>query len=737
MSQQYLDFTSFEESPDSFKKPLLTANIDYFYTTPLGRCLGYILSGLKWNGEIDILSYSSPHMSEKFDLIHLCNTMAHLGYKTQESDLTFAQIDSRLFPCLFIEDKNPNHPLVVLSQQDDKLKVYDGLTQKTFFVDRNHFKKGRAYFFASLSNEEMYFDEISTHVDPSVFTWFMQVINRMKPQLHQGILLTFFITLFGILTSLYIKVLYDRVINVHAMDSLAYLLPGILLAIAMDFVMREMRLRVFSWFGARLDAIMSPFILEKIFKLPPTMSESAALSSQLSRLRDFDAVRSFCSGTLMMTLLEIPFTLLMILAVYIMAGNLVFIPLILILLFVLLMTYFTPKISRSIEESARLGAKRYTLTIETVDKLKYLQTMGNNKVWFDQLRLASGVATIAGFRSGFLSSIVETCSYAMYVVSGFAAISYGIYLVIIGDITSGAVIGSMLLIWRILTPLQTCMSSISAFVHFKKSVQQVHKLLSLRTEDTALKHTLKMPQKAPTIAFTNVIFKHPTQPTPIFNGLNLTIEPGEIIMIVGRNGSGKTTLLKLLEGLYHPQVGSIKINNNDIRQFDLFEYRRAVSYVPDKPDLFFGTIAQNLRIATPSATDEQIQDVLEKLGCAHEISGFSEGIHHRIGDSETQIVTRNLGFQISLARAILRDAPIFLIDEAPHYYFQGDEGYSLEKFIKKWKGKKTTFMVANNEEMIPLADRVMYLIGDGRILVGTPSEILKVIKKQYEFNFEE
>lgn len=737
MSQQYLDFTSFEEVPDSYRGVLTAANIDYFYKAPLGRCLGYVLSGLKWQGELDALVFSSPHMPEAFDLIHLSNMMAHLGYKTQESDLSFSQIDSRLFPCLFITEKNPDHPLVVLSSHENKFKIFDGHTRQIRMVDTDHFQEGKAYFFSALSNEEMYFDEISTHVDPSPFNWFKGIIMRMKMQFHQGIILTFFITLFGILTSLYIKVLYDRVINVHAMDSLIYLLPGIIIAIAMDYIMREMRLRVFSWLGTRLDAIMSPLILEKIFKLPPTMTESAALSSQLARLRDFDAIRSFCSGTIMMTLLEIPFTLLMIIAVYIMAGNLVFIPLLLIVFFVLLMLYFVPRISHSIEESARLGAKRYTLTIETVDKLKYLQTMGNNKVWFDQLRLASGVATLAGFRSGFLSSIVETCSYAMYVVSGFAAISYGIYLVISNEITSGAVIGSMLLIWRILTPLQTCMSSISVFIHFKKSVLQVHKLLSLKTEDTLLKHTAKVPTEAPMIRFSNIIFKHPTQPTPIFNGLNVTIQPGEVIMIVGRNGCGKTTLLKLLEGLYHPQVGAIKINDKDIRQFDLSEYRRAISYVPDKPDLFYGTIAQNIKIANSSVTDEQIYEVLDQLGCAQEIAAFPEGIHYRIGDSETQVVTRTLGFQLGLARAILRDAPILLIDEAPHYYFQEKEHYSLEKYVQQWKGKKTTFMVANHEEMIAFADRVIYLIGDGRIVMGTPDEILKVIKKQYDFSFEE
>lgn len=743
---KYINFSNFKNSPDPFLHIFKTAHLDYLQETVYGRCLGYLLEGLKWEGEVNTIIQSVPHEAHQFDLLDLTNTMANLGYQTREIDFQFDSIDPRLLPCLFIpeqvrdQNQDPTHRhdyiIIVLSRTEDDYEVYNPQTQRVSSIPITHFSQGRAYFFTSLSNEELFTDDIVAQIHPNPYRWFQGILYRMKSQLNQGILLTFFSILFSILISLYIKVLYDRVINVKAIDTLYYLFPGILFAIGFDYLLRQMRSRIFSWFGTRLDNIMSPLILEKMLNLPPLVSESAILSSQIARMRDFEAIRDFCSGMIIMTLIEIPFTLLMILVVYLIAGELVFIPIGLLGIFVLLMLYFTPKIRNGIEESARQGTRRHNMTIETLDKLRALRTIGRVQPWFDQLRSASGVAILSNFQSWFLSSILETISYALYVIAGFGSIAFGIYLIITNVITAGSLIAAMLLIWRILAPLQTCLSSISVFLHFQKSVLQVHKLLLMKEEALKLKRFSKTPTHAPSVQISNLIFKHSTQPTPIFNGLNIQIAPGEIIMIIGRNGSGKTTLLKMLEGMYLPQVGSIKIDDMDIRQFNPSEYRRAISYVPEKPDIFQGTIAENLRIANSVATDDDIIQIFKNLGCENKIKAYSEGIHYRI-EGSNQRISKTLGFELSLARAILRDAPIMLIDEAPHHYIHGEERHALEKYIQEWKGNKTTFIVANHRELLPLANRVIYLVGDGRILIGAPDEILKVIEKQFNFKFDE
>lgn len=743
---KHVDFSFFKEFPKSYLHIFQTAHLGYLQETTYGRCLGYLLGAVKWSGETNILVQSIPHLPCPFDLLDLTNTMAHLGYQAREMDFQFDLIDPRLFPCLFIPEQpqddteDPAHRddfiVLVLSQIGDQYEVYNPQTQQLSSIPRTQFSQGKAFFFTSLKNEELFIDEIVDQVDPSPYRWFQGILYRLKPQLTQGMILTFLSIIFSILASLYIRVLYDRVISVKAIDTLYYLFPGILLAIIFDYFVRQMRSHIFSWIGTRLDAIMSPLILDKILSLPPMVTEAAILSSQMARMRDFEAVRDFCSGAIIMTLIEIPFTLLMIFTVYLMAGDLVFIPLTLLSLFILLTFYFTPKIRQGIDESSYQGTRRYNMTIETLDKLRTLKTIGHTQPWFDQLRTASGIATTSNFHGWFLSAILETISYSLYVIAGFASIAFGIYLIITGVITSGSLIGAMLLIWRILAPFQTCLSSISVFIHFQRSVLQLHKLISMKEENIKLKQFSPIPVEAPSVQISNLIFKHNTQPTPVFNGLNVQITPGEIIMIIGRNGSGKTTFLKMLAGMYQPQVGSIKINNMDIRQFNPSQYRRAISYAPEKPDIFEGTIADNLKIANSVVTDEEILEVFKKLGCEHKIKAYKEGIHSQI-QASGQRLSKTLGFELSLARAILRDAPMILIDETPHRYIHSDERHALEKYIQEWRGHKTTFIIANHQELLSFADRVIYLVGDGRILVGTPDEIIKVIEKQFNFTFDE
>ena len=166
------------------------------------------------------------------------------------------------------------------------------------------------------------------------------------------------------------------------------------------------------------------------------------------------------------------------------------------------------------------------------------------------------------------------------------------------------------------------------------------------------------------------------------------------------------------------------------------EYRRHIGYVPEKPDLFFGTIAQNLHIANPAATVEEISGILKKLGCYDDILSYGKGLDHHLEEFKRDEIPDTLQFQISMARAILRDPTIMLIDEAPHNYVNSPMNQNLIDFLKDWKGKKTVVMVAKSERMLKMADRILFLLGDGRAVVGKPDEIIDFINKQSNFKFE-
>ena len=738
MYKNTLNFAEIIQIDGAFEEIFVTAGNKTLGHTTLGRCFAHILAGLNWKGELWHLTKALPHLSEDFDLTHLFNSLVHLGYKAESIKLNSTHLNEQLFPCLFISNKNQEQeiPYVILGMSGKKLKVYDSTTNAVTLIDKAFLSQGIGYFFSKLSDEEINFDQLTKNVDPQPMRWFRGLLLQQKSLIRHAFLLSLFINIIGIFSSIFVMIVYDKVISVHALDSLIYLVIGMLLAIGMDHVLRELRHKMFSWYGNRTDAIIAPAILERIISLPPRLTESASLSAQVSRIRDFDSIRDFFTGALMMSVFELPFVFLMIIAIWIIAGKLAIVAIGLVITYIFVCYVMLPRMRDSIEESARSGSKRHNLIIESVSKLKFIRMYGDYKPWVSQFRLASGAAAFSSFRSAFLTSILESIAYGLYITAGAATLAFGIYLVINNEISSGALIASMILIWRILSPLQVCCTSMSVFVHLKKSILQVHKLLLMQAEQPNIKIFAQPPTTAPKITCSNLTLRHINNPEITYSGLNITVNPGELVMVMGHNGSGKSSLLKLINGIYVPQSGGVKINDVDLRQYNINEMRQIIGYVPEKTELFYGTLAQNLRLSHPAATDDDIKTVMQDLGCWPLVESLKDGLHHRIGDAKTDALPTIFTYQLSLARAILRDSPIMLIDEAPHSFISNTTNNNLIKFLKKWQGVKTVLMVTHTKELLMIADKVIFVVGDGRALMGAPVEIMKVITQHFGYDFK-
>ncbi len=733
MNQHILDFKDYLSSPKIFEDALHNAGGKSIHSTHFFKCLGHLLYGLKWHGEIWHLTEALPHFVDEYDLVNFLNTLSNLGYKPNLVELNMEEIDSRLLPCIFIPHNSPQTPFVILKQTNHMFEVFDSSTNKITSLTHDAFLHGEAYFFTPTLNEQERGEEASSAIDPNHIRWFKGIVYRFKPQIKQGMILTFMITFFSIFSSIFIMNMYDKVIYIHSPETIKYLVSGILLVIGFEYYLRQVRLRIFTWTGTRLAAIIAPLVFERIISLPAKLSESGTIISQLGRARDFEGIRNIFSGALILNIIEIPFSIIMLFAIYLMGGELVIIPILLIILFTLLFFILIPIVRDAVDRSSE--TKRNVIIVNTINKLKFLKKVRNNKPWLEQNRIINGKDALASFKSTFLNSAIESIGYAFYVISGFSTMWYGVYLVLDDKISSGALIACMLLIWRLLVPFQTCLSSISVFIHLKKSIIQTHHLLMMPPEILKIRHPAPIPQEISPIGLFNVLLRHYNQPLIIFNGLNLTIKPGELFMVTGRNGSGKTTLLKLLDGIYEPQAGSIRLNDIDIRQFNLSEYRRSLGYVPEKADLFYGTVIQNLQISNPAATLENITEVLKKLGCYDDFMSFRAGLNHHIEEYKSDEIPDTLKYQLCLARAILRDPMTFLIDEAPHNYVNSIMNQHLTDYLQEQKGKKTIVMVAKSERMLQMADRVLFLLGDGRAVVGKPQEIIDYINKQSSFTF--
>lgn len=709
---------------------------DSVHKSDFGKLLCATLVELDWSGDHWDLSQALPHFPEDFDLINLTSTLHNLGFGLSEVSLIKQPDGSMPSPILMLSPKKNENQGVLLSIENTPY-VYD---VKTNTLAPYKYKKYKNHTFFSVYpiKSDSYSDTniITPKPNSTPGRWFFDILHRFDSSFIQCAIISAFLTILGIASSLFVMVMYDKVISIKATDSIKFLVSGMLIAIIADYSLRQTRQRIFSWIGTRLEVILAPTIIHQMLSLPSRLSESATIPAQLSRLRDFETVRDFFSGPIMMNLFEIPFILLLTLAVWFMAGKMAIIPFAVLLSYLVVFIIFFPIVSRQTEESGGISARRYNMIIDTIHKLPSILTSGEPKVWIDEFRLVSGAASMAGLRGAMQTSALETLSYVIFVIAGVSTLSYGILLVTENYISSGTLIGSMILVWRTISPLQSTISSMSMFIHIHRSIAQIHKLLLIKPEQARVIHTKSLDETATEISFSNAYMRHPNSHDPILNGFNATIKSGEVIALVGRNGSGKTTFLKLLADIYPLMNGSIQLNRINLQQYDPVDYRQSIGYVSESPELFFGTIAQNIRLGNNKLTDDDIINLLKQLGAYDAISKLPNTINYVIGDEKTMTLPSSLIYQITLARTLAKNPPLILMDEIPSTLTSGKNTKKVIHFINRWRGKKTILLVTFNEEVMASADRIFFLLGDGRIATGLPKDLIPAIQKQPGFKLE-
>ena len=212
------------------------------------------------------------------------------------------------------------------------------------------------------------------------------------------------------------------------------------------------------------------------------------------------------------------------------------------------------------------------------------------------------------------------------------------------------------------------------------------------------------------VAGASVVVKGTTNGTVTDMDGNFTLEvkKGECVAITGASGCGKTTLSKLLLGLYPLGEGDIRVNGMSMRESDLADLRRQIAYVPQEPYLFQGSIAENIRMGRPDATEKEIREAAMQAHAHDFIMEFPEGYDTTVGERGNNL-SGGQRQRIAIARAILKDTSIILLDEATSA-LDNESEQAVNEALRNLQGQKTILMIAHRPSTIELADRVCTMV---------------------------
>lgn len=694
---------------DRLNRALFDRDIGGFLgVSDIAACLTPLLSALNWSGEPRQLAEALPHFTDDLTVAGLRQVLANLNIASHAKVRQLRDLDVRLLPCVFIPDTGPAR--VLLEADEAGFKSYNGATGG---IEPYADAKQRGTFIIVSSQTTAEADELAST------SWLRPIVKRFRRLVALMLAITGLTSVLALAPPLFVMGAYDRAIGGASLATLGVLAIGIVFILVVDTGLRIVRARLLAYVGGRIDLILGNATFQQILHLPVAMTERATIGAQVARLKQFESVREFFTGPLAGVFLELPFVVIFLLVIALIAGPIAYIPLVLVVMFALLSIVFMPAVRANIGSASAASTQRQNFMIEMISNLRGVKACSGDQIWRERHRHLSARAVDASFASARLNGLIQTIAQGLMLAAGVAVLTFGAQRVLNGDLSAGGLIAVMALTWRVLTPLQVGFLSLSRFEQVYHGLVRLNHLMTLPREREPGIRGMQLRRLRGRIDIARVSHRYLPTAGPALLGVACTIEQGQIATVTGPSGSGKSTLLKLIAGLYQPQAGAILIDGIDIRQLDRGELRDAIAFVPQAGHLFHGSIAQNLRLSNPGATQEEIERAAADANLLVDIECLPDGFETWL----TSEVQRRMpsGFQqrLRLAQAYVRNAQIYLLDE-PANTLDEDSDRALVKALQERRGSATIIMATHRPSHIALAD--IHIVLDNGIVsyVGLP-----------------
>jgi ATP-binding cassette subfamily B protein len=679
----------------------------------LSICLLPLLKAFEWEGVPRDLADAMPHMVRRLDITSLCSIMASLKLFPKRLDGHLARLDYRLMPCLFVP-KEKAAMVVLYRMSNGNLWVFDSTQRiETEIVPTE--ETGEIILFQKA--------DVPLKSRRAETSWIGTVLLRFRSHIFMAFMLTLAGALLALATPLFVRAVLDLVLPSGDIVMGAFLMFGVIVAIVVDGILRNLKSRVMAFVGGRFEYILGNTLFQRIISLPATATDGATVSNQVGRFKSLESLRDLFLGPASLLVFELPSTLVLLVAIAVI-NPWVLVVLLLSVISYALLWFFTRKSGEITEaKSAMFATARWEFLSEALTDMRAIRSVGANNSWVSRFRELSGKSVMANFKNTQMQARINSLAQMLSSATGLFALAVSAYLTIQGSITSGTMVATMMILWRVTGPIQNIFLAATSVQHIFSSVRQVDNLMRIRGEsDSGVLQTIT-PVTGGTISFSRVSFRYVNDADPVLLGVSFTVMPGQVIAIVGNNGSGKSTLLKLMERIYVPQAGTIRINHVDIRQLPAADLRAKISYMPQHCELFYGTVAQNLRLTHPTASDEELNWAVSMAGLADDIAALPKGFDTRISNSRSSQQPHGFRQRLSLARAMLKPADIVLLDEpGTGMDHPGEE--ALARCIEWLRGRCTVVMVSHRPAHMRQADSVI-LMQRGTMLAMGPFEQIK------------
>ena len=552
--------------------------------------------------------------------------------------------------------------------------------------------------------------------------WFWSEVWKVRRDFWPVLLAALIVNLLALAVPLFTMNVYDRVIPNKAVPTLWVLAIGVFLALGFDFVLRIARTQLVDEIGRRLDAKYSQKLFEKVMNLP--MAERQGSTGAFAkRVSEYEGVRDFFASTSVVLMVDIGFLLVFLILIAVLAGPLVFVPIVGIVIMLGLGAVLQRRMAGATIDAQADASLQHSVLVESISGIETLKSARAEGQMLGKWRRYSAMSAATQEKLRRLTAVaVNSASICQQAISVGLVVG-GFYLFNNGNITMGAIIAIVMLAGRAMAPIGQFAFLLTRGRQSMTTLESLQRMMEAPDERQVAARSIVPEIRAGHLELRNVSFRYPGASVDSLSGIELKIDPGERIAIIGRVASGKSTLGRLMCGLYAPTDGEMLVDGLDSRQYHPHQLRDSFRYVGQDAELFSGTVRDNLMLGAAKADDQQLIGAVVRSGADIFLSRDAAGFDRPVGERGA-LLSGGQRSLLVLARALVSPSKLLFLDEPTGAMDTQTELYFIEKLKTALAKEQSLVVSTHRHNMLSICDRLI-IIDAGKIVAdGPPDQVM-------------